>query len=448
MIASCVAAAQYSTNTPTPATVGGLTTNTLAAPSLASVSLHSSGCGTGVTYTYEVAAVDFNNGLTPYGTTSSGIVCSTLPGTVGGTFIYFTLPTVTGAANCYVSRIVSSSATYVGTYPCGSTVYDFGINGTPTNTPSATNTTGGIAAAGFVSGQAFFANGSGAGTDILSAGVPLPTCGAAAPFAPLPCISNAGEVFLQAPNATISASWGITLPNAAPAANGALLLSVGSGTPVVSGASFATLSNSGGTELMTASGSFSTGDILVADGSGDSTDSTVAIFNAGSGAGANYAVLPVVSYPQSAGTNQVVESAANKVRVIQFILPYKLVVGHVSAGVTTTSTGSFNIGIYSSNGNTKWVDSGSLSCATAAVVGASITQVTLQPGVYYEAVAATDTTCGLSGMAGATGIANLFNLNATRVGTATNTLSGGLLPGTLSTITGGSTPLIFALVEP
>ena len=64
---------QAQTNTPI-INVGGLATNGLGTPTRPTGVTASTGCGTGHTYAYEVAGVDFNGGLTSYSNASAPAV--------------------------------------------------------------------------------------------------------------------------------------------------------------------------------------------------------------------------------------------------------------------------------------------------------------------------------------------------------------------------------------
>ncbi len=309
-ITSCHSAVAQ-TNTPI-VNVGGLATNSLSTPGRPTSVTGSSGCSTGTqhNYSYEVAGVDFNGGLTPYGNPSTPTVsCGALGGTIGSTpYVFLTLPAVAGAQSCYVTRILDSSPQYMGNFPCGTNLFDYGQTSTALNAPTSTNTTGGVAANGFVNAQAFFAKGAGAGTDVLNTGTGLSTCSSTAG---LPCISSASQIFLQAPTSVSPSSWGITLPSAAPSTTAGnypfLLGKLDTTQPApASAAIVGTLSNPSATELATATGTFTANDFVMWDANSnanakDSGISTVAIANSvlgnptGSSASAVYTSAPSLS---------------------------------------------------------------------------------------------------------------------------------------------------------
>lgn len=427
---------------------GGLATNGLSTP-MAPTLLGKVGCGSTATdsYAYQVAGVDYNGGLTPFGGTLTVTCQTTLTGSPSsGVYIYMTLPSVTGSANCYITRTLNSGTpAYVGLYPCGSMFWDYGIlGGTPANVPTMTNTTGGVAAAGFVNAQAFFAKGAGAGTDVLNTGTALGTCSSTTG---LPCINSASEIFLQAPMSVSPSSWGITLPSAAPSTTTGyypfLLGKLDNTQPAPASAAFVgSLSNPGASELATAeSGTPGTGDIATWDSSGSLADSgTLPSVLGTAGAGI---FLPSLINPFNPGTSQKLEpSAANTVSFIPFVNPLKVTIAHVTVDVATSSTGTYNIGIYTVGG-TKVLDTGTVTCS--AGVGSTSVSYTLQPGAYYFAYVASDTTCAMSGLPSTNSNSSYLNKNHAEMGTYSYT---GGLPSTLPTITSGAVNVIFAYVEP
>jgi hypothetical protein len=158
--------------------------------------------------------------------------------------------------------------------------------------------------------------------------------------------------------------------------------------------------------------------------------------------------LPLATSQTGVATQQNYSGTANQVRVAQFVLLSYMTVGHIVGGVTQASGGNFNVGVYDSSGNNKLVDSGSLSCGTLGAVNHTLgSSVTLQPGVYYFAWAATDTSCQ-GPEANPSTVEAMANANGSRWGTADNTLSGGNLPSTLGTITKASVAFVQAYIEP
>ncbi len=92
------------------------------------------------------------------------------------------------------------------------------------------------------------------------------------------------------------------------------------------------------------------------------------------------------------------------------------------------------VGVYDSSGN-KLLEA-ALSCATVNGVSTSLgTPVTLTPGTYLYSVSASDTTCAASGASLSGGWFNLLDKNTTRTATAANSVSSGVMPATLGTLT-------------
>jgi len=149
-----------------------------------------------------------------------------------------------------------------------------------------------------------------------------------------------------------------------------------------------------------------------------------------------YLFLPGITIPQNAAAGTVVAGTANQLRVMQVVIPYTITVGKVVANVTTASSGqNIFVGVYDSTGNTKLVEA-ALSCTSANGVSTSLgSAVTLTPGVYLYAVSASDTTCAASGASLSGGWFNMLDKNTTRTATAANSVSGGVMPSTLGTLT-------------
>lgn len=136
-----------------------------------------------------------------------------------------------------------------------------------------------------------------------------------------------------------------------------------------------------------------------------------------------------------AGTN-------NQVRFFRFVLPYRVVVKFVSTQCTGTSAGKLvNAGIYSPDGTTKLIDSGSFDGGSSATQTKTITPVTLNAGEYLLAwscdLATTVTCAGSFNMAGA--FLNILLANSAKnCGTAANAMAAGVLPSSLGTLTASS----------
>ena len=162
-----------------------------------------------------------------------------------------------------------------------------------------------------------------------------------------------------------------------------------------------------------------------------------------------YAFMPWISVPQFTATTTVAAGTANQVRVMQVVIPYTITVGKIAANITASSSGqNMFVGMYDSSGN-KLLEA-ALSCTATNGVSTSLgSTVTLTPGTYYYAVSASDTTCAASGTGASFsgGWLNILDKNTTRMGTAANSVSGGVMPSTLGTVTFNNFPPITTMLE-
>jgi len=148
-----------------------------------------------------------------------------------------------------------------------------------------------------------------------------------------------------------------------------------------------------------------------------------------------YVFLPGITIPQNGAAGTVVAGTANQLRVMQVVIPYTITVGKVVGNITTASSGqNMFVGVYDASGN-KLLEA-ALSCTTANGVSTSLgSTVTLTPGTYWYAVSASDTTCAASGASLSGGWFNMLDKNTTRTATAANSVSSGVMPSTLGTLT-------------
>jgi hypothetical protein len=140
--------------------------------------------------------------------------------------------------------------------------------------------------------------------------------------------------------------------------------------------------------------------------------------------------------PGANGVNVAVP-LANKVVVVPFYIPFAITITKVSTAVGTASAGdSINLAVYDFNKNLL-LDSGALSTTTGAgaVVTATV-NVTIQPGWYFFAYAATSTTPTFASVPtlNASAATNT-NLTAKVSFTAANVLAAGAMPATLGALT-------------
>lgn len=133
--------------------------------------------------------------------------------------------------------------------------------------------------------------------------------------------------------------------------------------------------------------------------------------------------------------------SANEVRFVKFTLSATWSISKVCTSISTgVAAQTVSFGIYNSTGGTKLIDSGLVSAATSSSAPcATFTAVVLTPGEYIFAWTCTSTSVTQASMNGlSAGLANTFNADAPRVGTAANAATVGALPSTLGVLTGAA----------
>ena len=134
---------------------------------------------------------------------------------------------------------------------------------------------------------------------------------------------------------------------------------------------------------------------------------------------------------------------SNTLNVVRVYVPHRITITKVGIRLSTAFTGGkYAVAIYSSDGNTKHIDTGAQSTTSAGTqvitLGAS---VTLSPGFYWYAFTVDNTTAGFRAAAH-DGSDLALNADTTQTGTAANASSVGVMPSTLGTITGSDTQAI------
>jgi hypothetical protein len=151
-----------------------------------------------------------------------------------------------------------------------------------------------------------------------------------------------------------------------------------------------------------------------------------------------YLVPGTISLVTVSGPSKL-SNTANVLKCYQFVCPYSITLTkyavRVETGVAST-TG--NIGVYSEDGNTKLIDFNFSTASSSTNLTGTFSSVSLVGGTAYWLVGASGSTSvtvsdiGVS--LGGSAIVGLINGNSSKNGTAANTLSGGVLPATLGTI--------------
>ena len=149
-----------------------------------------------------------------------------------------------------------------------------------------------------------------------------------------------------------------------------------------------------------------------------------------SGAEANI-VLPILVNPATGA----VVGANNQVRVLRFPIPIAIVVTSLHAYLSVASAGGVgDLGIFSSDGNTKHFSIGGVSTTSIGVKSATFGAVVLPRGMYWMAWTFDNTTAAWEGQGFAATAGALINGSTTQMGTAANAASTGVLPTTLGSI--------------
>jgi hypothetical protein len=250
----------------------------------------------------------------------------------------------------------------------------------------------------------------------------------------VPVVTGASTTTYEAVPNTALANSGLTVPVTSPLSGGGAV-SLGGSTASIT---CTTCAIGPGTSLANEIATFSSTDGVTL------SDSGIASFAISSGSNASGIFIPSIINPLSAGASQ---TLGTTIKLIQFINPYKITVGHISANVINTGS-SFSLGIYNASG-TNLISATSISCTPSGVVSSAVSSVTLQPGVYYFAYLGTDTACSLAGTVSTASNAGFLNKNsssAPRIGTIT----GSSLPVsfTPSAVTAAPENVVFGYIEP
>ena len=117
------------------------------------------------------------------------------------------------------------------------------------------------------------------------------------------------------------------------------------------------------------------------------------------------------------------------------IVPYALVVSTITLYTQPGFSGNAYVGVYDITGTKKLIDSGAIQCsAGGGAKTITITPVTIPAGMFIVTVCADGTGLSLNGTSPSSNLVYIFSQNKTRMGTAQNTVSGGVLPASLGTL--------------
>jgi len=148
----------------------------------------------------------------------------------------------------------------------------------------------------------------------------------------------------------------------------------------------------------------------------------------------------ILQVPYASATAVAVVAAGQEVRAFQFVLPVAMTIGRVTVRNGAVVVGAtLTVGIYSANGNTKLIDSGTFDCGVNANPKTNtFTAVTLPPGVYYFAHSASTQTTLTANCLNNTNtlVLDMVNNQTTKKwGIAANAAVAGVLPSSLGAIT-------------
>jgi hypothetical protein len=117
------------------------------------------------------------------------------------------------------------------------------------------------------------------------------------------------------------------------------------------------------------------------------------------------------------------------------IVPYSLVVSKITIYTQPGFSGNAYVGIYDITGTHKLIDSGPIQCsAGGGAKTVSITPVAIPAGMFIVTLCADATGLSLNGTSPSANLVYIFSANKVRMGTAQNTVSGGVLPTSLGTL--------------
>lgn len=144
-----------------------------------------------------------------------------------------------------------------------------------------------------------------------------------------------------------------------------------------------------------------------------------------------------INHPIVTTTSAAVLGSNDQVKVKQFVLPFRVVVGLISFDVTTLEAATNGgLGLYDAGGSLV-VETGAIDVSSTGIQQITISPTsTLEPGVYFLAYTADGTTARFRGINTGSNTDNLLNAGSVaKAGRAANSSSSGVLPATLGTIT-------------
>jgi hypothetical protein len=174
--------------------------------------------------------------------------------------------------------------------------------------------------------------------------------------------------------------------------------------------------------------------------SGDtSVDGALRSLPAGSRSTGGAFLLPCFVRPETVAT-AIISGSANQVRGIRVFWPIGCTITKVMIEVVgATASALAAVGIYSSDGGTKWLDSGAIDCGSNGIKSVTLgTPVDVPMGFCCFVATCNDTTTTFRSAVMVSTVTNLENEGTVQRFNAANASAAGVLPSSLGTLTGAS----------
>ena len=152
----------------------------------------------------------------------------------------------------------------------------------------------------------------------------------------------------------------------------------------------------------------------------------------------------MIIYPQGGAAAGAVFPIANKTNCVHMVLPFRTVVGQINSEVTTLQVGKlYGIGLYDMNGDLIVRTNAQSSTTTGIKTTSTSATVTVEPGPYWFCWSGDDTGIALLRL-NLSGLVRSDKIGALQF-TAANDSTAGVLPATLGTLTGATSPTIYPM---
>ncbi len=165
-------------------------------------------------------------------------------------------------------------------------------------------------------------------------------------------------------------------------------------------------------------------------------------------AGEGFVLVPSIS--PHALTPILIGTIIDGTWAFQFVLPLRITFSKIITEIVVGGAAGkkYGVGIYDKDKNLL-VQTGAIDAQAVAINSTSVTAITLEPGVYWQAQTTDDVAVQARGFSSTVvDVWDLANKNTTRSGTV-NASSAGVLPATLGTITKSTSRFPVAiLLEP